>query len=301
LLSLGSAFLLMGHTPYRQWQVYRKKRLIVVASQVDEVALRVGASIVDALAARLPQSKAMLATTATGADIVSLLTSAQLDVALLTSDDAYEALRGAGRFKEAVPLRALAVLGSSLLHLVTLERNGISRVVDLKGKVLASGPPLSPTERLAVRVLEASGLDPDRDLRREPLAGEQAAAALRAKKVDAIARVDVVAGGALQDVVTAQRPPIALLAHDETLPTIEARYGPVYRRGTIPRGAYPGLASDVGAIAVAHLLVCRDDFLEDKAYQIAKALAEHRDEDTRDPVLPFHPGARRFRDEGASR
>lgn len=293
ILSLGaSAFLLMGHTPYRQWQVYRKNRLIFVASEVDEVSLRLGASIAQALAARLPQSKAMMATTATPVDIVSLLTSAQLDVALLTSDDAYEAVRGAGRFTgRAVPLRALAVFGSSVLHLVTLAGNGITGVSDLKGKVLASGLPGSPTETLTFRVLEAYGIDPGKDLRQEPLAGERAAAALKDKKVDAIARADMVTSGAVRDLASTPGLAIALLEHGDALPKIEARYGPIYRRGTIPKDAYPGIASDVGTVAVAHLLVCREDFPDEKAYQIAKTLAESPDSQ---PLLPFHPGALQF-------
>ena len=158
--SLGaSAFLLMGHTPYRQWQAYRKNRLIFVASEVDEVSLRLGASVAEALAARLPQSKAMMATTATTVDVVSLLTSAQLYVL-----DVGRCLPGRQRSRSfegrAVPLRALAVFGSLGLHLVTLADHGISGVPDLKGKVLASGPAGSPTETLTFRVLEAYGIDP---------------------------------------------------------------------------------------------------------------------------------------------
>ena len=291
--SLGaSAFLLMGHTPYRQWQAYRKNRLIFVASEVDEVSLRLGASIAEALAARLPQSKAMMATTATAVDVVSLLTSAQLDVALLTSDDAYEVVKGAGKFEgRAVPLRTLAVFGPSVLHLVTLAGRGITGVPDLKGKVLASGPAGSPTETLTLRVLEAYGIDPGKDLRQESLAGERAAAALRSKRVGAIARADMVTSGAVRDLASTPGLAIALLEHGDALPKIEARYGPIYRLGTIPKDTYPGVGTDVGAVAVAHLLVCREDFPDDKAYQIAKTLAESPSPQS---FLPFHPGALRF-------
>ena len=291
-----SACLLMGHTPYRQWQVYRKSRLIFVVSEMDEVSLRLGSTIAPALAARVPESKAMMATAATAVDVVKLLTSAQLDVALLTSDDAYEALQGAGRFKgPAAPLRTLAAVGSSVLHLVTLSGQGITRVSDLKGKTLASGIPGSPTETLALRVLEASGIDAENDLRREPLAGAGATAALKERKIDAIARADLVADDALRELAGTPGIAIALLEHDETMPRIEAKYGPVYRRATIPKNAYPGIATDVGGIAVTHLLVCRDDFPEEKAYRIVKALAEPHDEAmlTR-PPLPFHPGALEF-------
>jgi TRAP transporter TAXI family solute receptor len=295
MCSLGaSAFLLMGHTPYRQWQVYRKNRLIFVASEADEVSLRLGASIAEALAARLPQSKAMMATTATAVDVVGLLASSQLEVALLTSDDAYEAVKGVGKFSgRPVPLRALAVFGSSVLHLVTLADRGIAGVPDLKGKVLATGPAGGPTETLTLRVLEAYGIDPGKDLRQESLAGERAATALRSKRVGAIARADTVASGAVLELASTPGLAIALLEHGDALPKIEARYGPVYGRGTIPKGAYPGVGTDVGAVAVAHLLVCREDFPDDRAHQIAKTLAAPPGSR---PLLPFHPGALQFYD-----
>ena len=300
MLSLGaSASLLMGHTPYRQWQVYRKNRLIFVASEADDVSLRLGASTEQALAARLPQSKAMMATTATAVDVVSLLTSSQLDVALLTSDDAYEAVKGSGKFEgRAVPLRTLAVLESSVLHLVTLADRGITGVPDLKGKVLASGPVGSPTETVTLRVLEAYGIDPGKDLRREPLAGEQAAAALKSKRVSAIARADIVASAAVRHLATTSGLTIALLEHGDALPKIASRYGPIYHRGTIPKDAYPGVGADVEAVAVAHLLVCRDDFPDDRAHGIAKALGESPGAP---PYLPFHPGALRVYDGEQSR
>ena len=282
----------MGHTPYRQWHVYRKSRLVFVAAETDEVSLRLGNSIAEALAARLPQSKAMMATTATAVDVVSLLTSAQLDVALLTSDDAYEAVGGVGKFKgQPVPLRTLAVFGPSVLHLVTLAGPDITSVGDLKGKVLAIGPAGSPTETLALRVLEAYGIDPGKNLRRELLAGERAAAALKRKQVGVIARADTVASAAVRDLANTKGLAIALLEHGDALPRLEARYGPIYRRWTIPKDAYHGVATDVGAVAVAHLLVCREDLPDGKAYEIAKTLAEPPGSQ---PPLPFHPGALQF-------
>ena len=309
ILSLATgAFLVMGHTPYRQWFVYRKKRLILVASEVDEASRRLGEAIAQTLATHLPESKAMLATTATSLDIVKLLKSEQLDVALLTSDEAYGALNGVGRFRGwAVPLRILAVLGSSVLHLVTLEGNGIRGVPDLRGRPVATGIPGSRTEVAVFRVLEAYGIDTERDIRRESLAGEEAIAALKGKRVDAFGWVDMVPNGTIRDLAATSGRAIKLLDHGEALPKLEAKYGHIYHRGTIPKEAYPGLLADVGVAAVAHLLVCRDDFPTGKAYQISKTLAEHRNEVTlagfnpgaspRPPdesPLAFHPGALQF-------
>ena len=59
-----------------------------------------------------------------------------------------------------MPARALAVLYSNYLHLVTTADTGIKTVADLKGRMVSTGAPGSGTEVVAFRVLEALGLDP---------------------------------------------------------------------------------------------------------------------------------------------
>ena len=309
ILSLAAgALLLTGHTPYRQWYVYRKKRLIIVASEVDETSLRLGEMIAHTLATHLPESKAMMATTASSLDIVKLLKSEQLDVAVLPSDEAYQALRGTGRFSGwGVPLRTLAVFEPSLLHLVTLAGNGIQELADLKGKTVDTGIPGSRTEAMFLRVLEASGIDPERDLRRESLPLSTTTVALKEKRVDAFGWVDTVPSAAIRDLVATPELRIKLLDHGEVLPAIEAMHGPIYHIRTIPGGTYPGVVGDVRVAAIAHLLVCRDDLSNEKGYQISKTLAEHGNAVTlagfhlrASPSPPdgsplaFHPGALQF-------
>jgi TRAP-type uncharacterized transport system substrate-binding protein len=140
-------------------------------------------------------------------------------------------------------------------------------------------------------VLEAYGVDAGKDLQHESLTGEQAAAALKRKQVSAIARADTIISVAVRDLASTTGLAVTLLDHGDAVPKLEARYGPVYRRGTIPKDAYPGVDAAVGAVAVAHLLVCRADFPDDRAYEIAKILAKPPGSE---PSLPFHPGALRF-------
>src|SRR3989442_11148286 len=59
-----SACLLMGHTPYRQWHLYRKSPPIFVVSGMDEVSLFLGSTVPPAPAAPAPGSQAKAATTA---------------------------------------------------------------------------------------------------------------------------------------------------------------------------------------------------------------------------------------------
>ncbi len=300
----GSAWLLMGHSPYGQYYRFRASRLIIVT---DQGTLRLGEVIARVLARYRPETRAMIGTTPSSLDTVKLLKSRQLHVALLTADEAWEALQGIGKFTRwEVPLRTLAVLNSRLLHLVTLASKGISGIAELTGKSVATGTPGSRTEIKTRRVLEAYGIDPGKDIHQEALALPEAVKALKAGKIDALAQDDTIPNRAIRDLAASPGMTIKLLNHGEAVLKMRARYGRAYHRGTIPGGTYSGVDTDVAVAATAHLLVSREDFPRDRAYQLAKALAEHQDEWasplqrvhrvalTRTPLgssLPFHPGA----------
>jgi NMT1-like family len=113
----GAACGVMGHSPYRQWQAYRKSRLIIVASAAEPAAYPLGEAVAAVLARYLPESRALAARAADSLEIVKLLASDQLDLAILTTADAGAAYEGRGRFagQGALPLRALALLGPYLL------------------------------------------------------------------------------------------------------------------------------------------------------------------------------------------
>src|SRR5262252_10712149 len=121
LLIGGVALLLMGHSPYRQWYVFRAKHLIVVTDDANPKAFPLAEEVAAAIAARLPESKPMAAKAKTPSDVVKLLRSHQLKLGLLPVDDALEAFQQRGKFSqdEPVALRTLAVLGTYLL--VALE------------------------------------------------------------------------------------------------------------------------------------------------------------------------------------
>jgi TRAP-type uncharacterized transport system substrate-binding protein len=121
LLAGGAALLLMGHSPYRQWYVFRAKHLIVVTDDANPSAFPLAEAVAAAIAARVPESKAMAAKAKTSRDVVKLLRSHQLPLGLLPIDDALAAFKASGRFsgEAPVPLRTLAVFAPYLL--VALE------------------------------------------------------------------------------------------------------------------------------------------------------------------------------------
>ena len=71
------------------------------------------------------------------------------------------------------------------MHVVSIEGKGIEKMSDLKGKRVSTGSPGSATEVMAFRVIEAAGLDKDKDMRRERLGVAESINAIKDGKIDA--------------------------------------------------------------------------------------------------------------------
>lgn len=98
-----------AHTPYRQWQVYRRRHLLIGTSKADAPTYPLGQRIAELLASELPESSARVARGPDPWRLASLLTSRQLEVVLLSSADV-AALRDGGAPFEAFGPTALNAL-----------------------------------------------------------------------------------------------------------------------------------------------------------------------------------------------
>ena len=117
LLCSGAAlWLLSGHSPYRQWDVYRRARLVLLVSATDETSVRLAQALVTIFSDRLPDSRATYARARDTNDAVRLIASKQLEIALLREGDAHAVFTGAEPFADNGPvgLRTLAALGEHL-------------------------------------------------------------------------------------------------------------------------------------------------------------------------------------------
>lgn len=116
--ALGLAWLAVSaHTPYRQWKVYRKRRLLIVGAKTDPAGYRLTRAVAETLAAQLPDSHARPSRASNTARLASLLRTKQMDVAVLARAEAVALRRGHGTFRDVGPveLRALFALGAHLL------------------------------------------------------------------------------------------------------------------------------------------------------------------------------------------
>ncbi|MGK7889231.1 MAG: hypothetical protein AB4042_07845 [Leptolyngbyaceae cyanobacterium] len=81
------AFFPLAHTPFPQWKIYRKRNLFIVVNREDSVAYELGHAIAHTLADEIPESRAMVTRARDALRLASLISTEQLDVALLPKSE----------------------------------------------------------------------------------------------------------------------------------------------------------------------------------------------------------------------
>lgn len=120
-LAAVAALALTGHSPYGQWSVFRKTRLIVFASAEDEAAQRLARRIGEFLARQVPSTNATWARAPNTLEVAKLIGSHQADFALLRPRDAREARTGEGAYRSNGRLALTAVAWTEGYALVALD------------------------------------------------------------------------------------------------------------------------------------------------------------------------------------
>ena len=232
-------------------------------------------------------------------------------IALTQADAAIDALKGQDKFTgKPVPVRTLAVLYPNRMHVVTIEGTGISKINDLKGKRVSTGSGGSATEVFAFRVIEAAGLDKDRDMKRERLGVAESGAALKDRKIDAFFWVGGLPTAAVSDLANSPGAKIKMLDIAHLVPAMTKKHGNIYIRDVIEKSVYKGMEADNQAATVTNLLVVHENMDEKTAYNIVRAVFDHRDDlirvhkeaeniklenqKTEASSVPWHPGAKKF-------
>lgn len=230
------------------------------------------------LGKEIPGVTATAEVTGGSVDNMKLVGAGSADIAFTQVDTAVDAINGRDKFPKKLPIRALVVMYVNLMQVVTLEGNGITKLEDLKGKRVSTGAPGSGTEIFALRVIEAAGLDKDKDMSRERLSAAESANALKDKKVDAFMFVAGVPTAAITDVAASPGIKMQLIDHDHTVAKMADKYGPAYAPGLIPKGSYPNQDKESRVASVWNIMAVRDDFPEDLAYKLTKTMLEKRED-----------------------
>ena len=244
-------------------------------------------------------------------DNLNLIASGKPYVGFSMVDAALDASKGEGKFSgRKVDLRTLLVLYPNRMHVVSTESTGIKSMKDLKGKRVSTGSPGSATEVMALRLIEASGLDPNKDMTRERLGAAESVNALKDKKIEAFFWVGGLPTAAVTDLASTPGTKIKMIDHADAVAAMNKKYGDLYYADTIPKSVYSGMDTDNKIASVANVLLVNANMPDDQAYKIVKAVFDHQKEliavhkEYASVTIPnqkqvstpiaFHPGAVKF-------
>ncbi len=270
-----------------------------------------GGGMAAALSKYVPGLQATAEVTGGSVDNLKLIGTGKPYIGFSMADASLDAYKGEDKFKgHPVPLRTLMVLYPNRMHVVTVDGRGVNTMADLKGKRVSTGSPGSATEVMAFRVLEAAGLDKDRDVKRERLGVAESVNAIKDGKIDAFFWVGGLPTAGVTDLANTPNTKLKLIDHSNLVAAMNKKYGNLYVEDVIPKTAYHGMDSDNKQATVMNILVTNQSMDDKTAYNIVKTLFDKRDDliavhkeaanfklenqKTSASPIPFHPGALKY-------
>lgn len=270
-----------------------------------------GGGLAAVLSKYVPGMQATAEVTGGSVDNLKLIGTEKPYIGFTMADAGLDAFKGEDKFKgHKVPLRTLMVLYPNRMHLVSIEGRSVNKLADLKGKHISTGSPGSATEVMAFRIIEAAGLDKDKDMKRERLGVAESVNAIKDRKIDAFFWVGGLPTAAVTDLAATPGIKIKLVDHADVVPAMNKKYGNLYIEDVIPKSTYSGMTADNHQATVWNILVAHEKMSNQEAYNIVKAIFDKRDDliivhkeatnfklenqKAAASPIPYHPGAIKF-------
>ncbi|MFA6445449.1 MAG: TAXI family TRAP transporter solute-binding subunit [Sterolibacterium sp.] len=270
-----------------------------------------GGGIAAVLSKFVPGMEATAEVTGGSVDNLKLIGSGKPYIGLTMADATLDAYRGEDKFKgHKVAVRTLMILYPNRMHVVSVEGRGINKIADMKGKHVSTGSPGSATEVMAFRVIEAAGLDKDKDMRRERLGVAESVNAMKDGKIDAFFWVGGLPTAGVTDLANTPGTKIKMVDHAEVVPAMNKKYGNLYVEDAIPKATYRGMDTDNKQATVMNILVANANMDDKTAYNIVKTIFDKRqdlinvhkeaanfkleNQKASASPIPFHPGAVKY-------
>ena len=288
----------------------KRTRISIGTGGTGGVYYPLGGGIASVLSKHVPGVDATAEVTAGSVANLQLIGSGKSEMAFSMADSAWDAYNGLDKFKDKVPLRTLVVFYPNRMHVVTVEGTGVNKMTDLKGKRVSTGAPVSGTEVMSNRLLEAFGIDSSKDITRERLSVAESVNAIKDGKIDAFTWVGGVPTPSITDLAATPGKKIRLIDHGDGAEGMRKKYGPIYVKNRVLANAYPGETRETTNVDVWNLLVVPANADEKLVYEITKTLFEKKDElvkvhkdamfldmanqMTGASPIPFHPGALKY-------
>jgi TRAP transporter TAXI family solute receptor len=306
LLHVGAAVLTLTFAA-----VSGAQNISIATGGTGGVYYPMGGGIASILSKYVPGMQATAEVTGGSVDNLKLIGTDKPYIGFTMADAGLDAYKGEDKFKgHKVPLRTLMVLYPNRMHVVSVEGRGINKIADLKGKHISTGSPGSATEVMAFRILEAAGLDKDKDVKRERLSVAESVNAMKDNKIDAFFWVGGLPTAAVTDLANTPGTKIKMIDHAEVVPKMNKKYGNLYVEDTIPKTMYKGMDADNKQATVMNLLVAHANMDDKTAYNIVKTIFDKRtdliavhkevenfkleNQNAAATPIPFHPGAAKY-------
>lgn len=288
-----------------------KVNLSIATGGTGGVYYPLGGGMANVLSKTVPGMAATAEVTGGSVDNLKLIGTGKPYIALSMTDAALDAYKGEDKFKGGkVDVRTLMILYPNRMHVVSVEGTGVTKMSDLKGKRVSTGSPGSATEVMAFRVIEAAGLDKDKDMKRERLGVAESVNAIKDRKIDAFFWVGGLPTAAVTDLAATPGVKIRMIDHANTVPAMNKKYGNLYVQDSIPKETYPGMTADNKQATVMNILVANANLSDQTAYNIVKTMfdkraaliAVHREaasinldnQKAAASPIPWHPGAVKY-------
>jgi uncharacterized protein len=290
----------------------QSKQLSIVTGGTGGVYYPLGGGFGNILGKELPGVTATAQVTGGSVANLQLIGSGKADIAYSQVDAAWDAINGTDKFKATgkLPIRALVVMYPNHMHVVSVEGTGITKVEDMKGKRVSTGSPGSATEVYALRVIEAAGLDPDKDMRRERLGVAESANALKDRKIEAFFWVGGLPTAAVTDLASTPNTKVKVIDIAQYTAKMNAKYGPLYAEAVIPATTYKGMEADAKNNSVWNIMAVNASMDEKLAYDLTRIMLEKREDlalvhkealnikpewqTSNRAGIPWHPGALKY-------
>jgi len=260
---------------------------------------------------KVPGVKASAQATAGTPQNILLMQKKEAEVAFAQNGVAYYAYNGLEMFKDkpVKMLRGITHLYPNVMQIAVAADSGIRSVKDLEGKGFVPGAVGSATEVNSREILGLYGLDyrEKKNVKADYLGYGEAANALKDGRTSGI----LIAGGlptaAVMDAAASVKLRLLSLEPEKIRELVEKM--PWYYEFVIPKGTYMGQDEDVRTVAVANILICREDLKEDLVYRftrtiyenLADLVAAHKAAQGIQPenalkgmTVPLHPGAEKY-------
>ncbi|MGJ8610557.1 MAG: TAXI family TRAP transporter solute-binding subunit [Octadecabacter sp.] len=236
-----------------------------------------------------------------GAENPRLIASGEVEVAIAPASLSYFAHQGKGPYPDALDIRAIGTLHSSILHMVTLPGSGIESIEDLRGKRVAVGPAGGGTLNILRDLLTLHDMTLD-DITPSFVSYSDGFSQLTDGAVDASFALAGFPTGAVIQAQAMNELEFIELSDDKMGELLETF--PYYSQTDVPTDVY-GTADPINVIASANLLIAPADMSDELAFTIAEAIYDHMDaliaesalaagivpENSLTLPIPLHPGA----------